>query len=457
MLLALASALGPAVAGEATRGIAVALEDHFTPMLPWAFAEQLAVLRGLGCHLPVEVWESGQELAPDRRQMVSKLGGVRMRDLSVFLPDVEFWRGWQIKGAIPRFTAFDELILIDGDIGFARNPEILFLTPEYQATGTYFFRDEQSKWRFFADEGSSLRCKSCNDHRFYRSRKRWLQGLLGSTMPPSVPKEWAYHWVEKTVENSTKEVMDSGVVLLDRRRHPGLIRYLFELNANRSTTYKYVYGDKETFWLAAVMANEPFALHPIEGAHECCSILCYATMAHSYQWRHRVQLNNGDAERGTHLRGLIQRFPDGRAIYYHRKTTDMPPLSSFTLEHNAALCRRGWGIAELNDTTSGIKLTSRLARAVDARFRFYWLAFYAALVWCCCQHCSHTMRYLRDAAETALLRRFVDPNDMEPLLSERRRAARLRAEAEDSSGPGSPESQLVSSDWRPGDRSRFAI
>jgi len=324
------------------RGIAVPLSEH-QPLAPRAFAEQLAALRRLGCQLPVEVWEAGDELSAGSREMLSRLEGVRVRNLDDYLPNARNWRGFQIKGAIPRFTTFDELLLADADIVFASNPERFFETPEFRESGTYFFRDEQSNWRFFGKPKKE--CRTCHDVKYYRQRKGWLRVLLGVKMPVSVPPEWAYHWEEGEVVNATMEVMDSGVVLLDRRRHSGLVRELFRLNddSHRNETYKHVYGDKETFWLAAVLAREPFALHAVEAAHECCSLLAYATIAHSAMWRSRVILTeSGGAERGTALQGLVQRFPNGRAIYYHRKALDVPPLSPFVLDRNAELCSGGW-------------------------------------------------------------------------------------------------------------------
>ncbi|KAJ1615923.1 mannosyltransferase putative-domain-containing protein [Pavlovales sp. CCMP2436] len=444
---ATAHALGTGSAPS--RGIAVSLSELVRNgrLQPWAFKEQLAGLRALGCKLPVEIWEAGNELNTTR-QWLLELGGVQLRDMADHVEDFEQWRGWQLKGAIPSFTAFDELILIDADISFAINPEVLFRTAEWTQTGTYFFRDEQSKWHWFAGE----RCKSCNDHRFYRSRKKWVQGLLGPTMPKTVPQEWAYHWQEKTVNNATKEIMDSGVVLIDRRRHPGLIKHLFELNRNKAETYKYVWGDKETFWLSAVLADEPYALHPVQGTHECCSLLCYASMAHSYQWRHRTQRNpTGEAVRGSHLRGLVQRWPNGSAIYYHRKSTDVPPLTPWVLDNNARLCASGWGIAEEKDTLPGgqgpgVKLNSRLAHVVDRRFHLYRIAIGLLLLLCCCYWLPlfHLLHALLLRAEQFILTKVHDPNAMEPLLSQRRRAEWLAANdgADDDDNAASPGANL---------------
>jgi hypothetical protein len=191
----------------------------------------------------------------------------------------------------------------------------LFETPEYRATGTYFFRDDQSAWRFFSDVGASKACSTCQSRSFYDKRRQGLQKLVGPTMPAAFPPEWAYHWREGYEVNATKEVMDSGVVALDRRRHPGLVQHVFRLNEDKAETYQHVWGDKETFWLAALLAGEPFAFHPREARHECLSLLAYATIGHSWMWRRKVKLwDNGEALRGTTFQGLMQRSVSGRMI-----------------------------------------------------------------------------------------------------------------------------------------------
>jgi hypothetical protein len=291
---------------------------------------------------------------------------VTFRNLDGLVSDLSAWRGWQIKGAIPRFTAFDELLLIDGDIGFASNPEALFETPEYRATGTYFFRDDQSAWRFFSQVGSSKGCQSCQSRNFYNARRKWLQKLFGPTMPAAFPPEWAYHWREGYEVNATKEVMDSGVVALDRRRHPGLVQHVFRLNEDKAETYQHVWGDKETFWLAALLAGEPFAFHPREARHECLSLLAYATIGHSWMWKGKVRRwDNGEALRGTTFPGLMQRSVSGRMIYYHRKFIDVPMMKSWVLDANSALCAARISIDERNQNwfPHGFPLTHWVAAA----------------------------------------------------------------------------------------------
>ena len=48
------------------------------------------------------------------------------------------------------------------------------------------------------------------------------------------------------------------VVYINKARHKDVVETIFELNSNWQETYNYIYGDKETFWLAFVMHNIEF-------------------------------------------------------------------------------------------------------------------------------------------------------------------------------------------------------
>jgi hypothetical protein len=54
---------------------------------------------------------------------------------------------------------------------------------------------------------------------------------------------------------------ESGVVCLNKSIHPDVVETIYELNDNHKETYKYVYGDKETFWLSCVINNKPFYMN----------------------------------------------------------------------------------------------------------------------------------------------------------------------------------------------------
>lgn len=77
----------------------------------------------------------------------------------------EGWKlaGWAVKPFAILLSSFREVIFIDADSLFFKNPEVLFADPEYQETGALFFHDRITQ---------------------PRSRKQWLQDI----MPKPIPK-----------------------------------------------------------------------------------------------------------------------------------------------------------------------------------------------------------------------------------------------------------------------------
>jgi hypothetical protein len=79
------------------------------------------------------------------------------------------------------------------------------------------------------------------------------------------PEEWNYIYDLPETIQSMWYYQESGVVYLNKSMHPEVIETIYELNYNYEETYKYVYGDKETFWIAFIMNNKPFYMNPIHG------------------------------------------------------------------------------------------------------------------------------------------------------------------------------------------------
>jgi hypothetical protein len=56
---------------------------------------------------------------------------------------------------------------------------------------------------------------------------------------------------------------ESGVVYFNKSIHLDVVETIYQLNDNHKETYNYVYGDKETFWLACCINNKPFYMNPM--------------------------------------------------------------------------------------------------------------------------------------------------------------------------------------------------
>ncbi len=98
---------------------------------------------------------------------------------------------------------------------------------------------------------------------FYQERQAWLRRCFNQQKPTNFPIEWDYIWKDGIPSEPVIETYtDSGVVAINRKKHPEAIKNLLRLNDNHPDTYKYVWSDKEMFWISALMAEEPFTVNP---------------------------------------------------------------------------------------------------------------------------------------------------------------------------------------------------
>lgn len=189
----------------AGRGIVLTAGDdqaHFLMTTIYSFSENpclacklgLIVATGkLGCQLPVEVMYLGDsDLSEEYRAELEAIDGVVTRDVSQMVND-EGWKlaGWAAKPFAILFSSFREVVFIDADSVFFKNPEILFEDPAYQKTGALFFRD-----RLMMPE----------------SRKRWVQQVLPKPFSSQVKQN--RYWTGESAH-----MQESGVVVVDKWQH----------------------------------------------------------------------------------------------------------------------------------------------------------------------------------------------------------------------------------------------
>jgi hypothetical protein len=178
--------------------------------------------RRLGCTAPIEVWHYGDgELSPRMRALLAELD-VKTLDAARLAAKagVTIRDGWQLKSLILVGTRFAEVLLLDADQAPIVDPCVAFDWPQYLESGAVF-------WPDIVD----IRAEN----------PIWAAlGLLG----------------ERTVS------LESGQVLVDKRRHLRAALATLALNEAAETTYRYVYGDKDTFLLGWRLVGAPFALIP---------------------------------------------------------------------------------------------------------------------------------------------------------------------------------------------------
>lgn len=248
------------------KGIVIAVPKKYEALC----ISNIQNIRKLGCRLPIEIWEIGKEISDDARSVIAKFDNVTFRNVEDFCDNAAHWKGFQIKAFVFYHTRFSEVLLCDGDVIVHQNPELLFADAQYLAQGAYFFRDLE-KWQFskltnrwtqFRQRFGGKKFKSAT---FFNKRKAWLLSLIPQ-QTELFPKEWAYIYQAQTPSNPVKEaLMESGIVLMNKETHRKSVQNIYDLNNNHAETYQYIWGDKETFWIACVMANEPFYFNPTAG------------------------------------------------------------------------------------------------------------------------------------------------------------------------------------------------
>ena len=183
------------------------------------------MLRHVGCDLPVELWHAGDAELPDRwREMIEPYGvkcvdaeGVRRRH------PVRRLSGWEMKPFALLHCSFEEVMFVDADNVAVRDPAYLFDSRPFHRHGAVFWPDFE---------------------RLAPERAIWRVCGVPYRDEPEV---------------------ESGQILLDKRRCWGPLQLTMHLNEHSDFYYHYVHGDKETFHMAWRMLGRDYAMvpHPI--------------------------------------------------------------------------------------------------------------------------------------------------------------------------------------------------
>ncbi|MBL8579969.1 MAG: hypothetical protein JNK47_22420 [Mesorhizobium sp.] len=179
--------------------------------------------RTLGCKLPIEVWHLGpQEMSPTMARLLYDLDVMVVDALPrIAAAGLNLRDGWQLKSFCLQHCRFAEVLLLDADQVPLVDPSQLFDWQQYGDTGAVFWPD--------------------------------VVGLRSGN-----PVWQAMGLLPETPEIS----LESGQVLVDKRRHWKALSIAVELNQAAALIYRYVYGDKDTFLLAFRLADEVFSLVP---------------------------------------------------------------------------------------------------------------------------------------------------------------------------------------------------
>jgi len=190
----------------------------------------------LNSKLPIEVFYNGEnDLSAENREFLKEFENIYVSDITTYFDNsIIDISSWAIKPFSILASRFEEVILIDADALYLRDPIELFKEKGYQETGTLFFRDRT----LFPGTNSA---------------SKWLKSWMVDPLPET--KELRF-WNEQTEH----EMESSTVVIHKTKTLLGLLNVckLNEKAIRQDVVYRKVYGDKETYWIGFDMARQHY-------------------------------------------------------------------------------------------------------------------------------------------------------------------------------------------------------
>ncbi|KAG3111841.1 hypothetical protein PI124_g8935 [Phytophthora idaei] len=165
------------------------------------------------------------------------------------------FRSWWIKPLAMYHTDIKEVLLLDVDDIFMRDPAVVRTTEGYKKTGTTFFYDRvlSSKEFFNQDvDGEQYLRKLLREFDYAK------YGLpMGSTPSEHLSPKTSYAW-----RRQTSHEQDSSLVAIDKSRAGKALDIMFFLITEQHFVHEFSYGDKETFWISYELAKQEYFFSP---------------------------------------------------------------------------------------------------------------------------------------------------------------------------------------------------
>ncbi|ORX87958.1 hypothetical protein BCR32DRAFT_324157 [Anaeromyces robustus] len=193
-------------------------------------------------NLPIEIFYNGSEdLSMEEQQTLMAYPKVYLSNLEdIFNNNIIKCKKWSIKPFAILASRFSEVILMDADAMYLRDPAELFKSKGYEETGTIFFRDRTLP----------LSSHSSDSLTWF---KEWAKD-------PLIETKSSRFWNGITIHE-----MDSSTVVINKEKVIlGLLSVckLNEFAIREGMVYRHVYGDKETFWMGFDMAHQHYFMSP---------------------------------------------------------------------------------------------------------------------------------------------------------------------------------------------------
>jgi len=194
----------------------------------------------INCKLPIEVFYNGEDdLSAENREILKSYDNVFVEDISTYFNGeiIEIER-WAIKPFSVLASRFEEVILMDADVVYLRDPEELFEEKGYTEMGTLFLKDRTL-------------------YPGWHKELSWLKSWMVNPLPET---EKSRYYNAETIHE-----MESSTVLIHKTKTLIGLLAVCKLNEGairKDIVYENVYGDKETFWMGYDMAREHYYMYP---------------------------------------------------------------------------------------------------------------------------------------------------------------------------------------------------
>jgi len=182
----------------------------------------IKTMRELQINLPIEIFYCGNELSNSMINIFNDLFNVKCIDISLFNKYFQF-KGYQIKPFAMLFSSFKEIILLDADSLIFADLKNLFRDKNYLKYGNIFWHDQQNK-----------KIESPNTLNFIKKNIDFEFNILD------------------------KYEQCSSMVVFNKKKKWYSLLGICGLNYNFKITFKYLFGDKDTFWLGSELFNQKY-------------------------------------------------------------------------------------------------------------------------------------------------------------------------------------------------------
>ena len=187
----------------------------------------IQIIRYLGCNLHIELFYGNNELTIDTVNLFNRQKNVKCININKYANIFDF-SGYQIQSFSILYSSFEDVILLDADSIVFRNLEDLLFDRDYLDNGNLFFVDQQNK-----------KIHKNNTIKFINS---------------NIDSNFTINYSKYNYEQC------SSLILLNKRKKWLSILGICGLNYDHKNTYKYLFGDKDTFWLGCKLFNQNFYL-----------------------------------------------------------------------------------------------------------------------------------------------------------------------------------------------------